>query len=206
MNGAAVGQVNLGELISDENHGEEALRQVILAYEASRRAGSASTLSKSEVSGSGKKPWRQKGTGRARAGYRQSPVWRGGAVAFGPKPRRYAFKVNKNVKRLAFRRALADRVSAGSVTVVDELKVPEIKTKTIVAFLKALNLNGGTLFVLDSLDFDVALSARNIPGVDVITTESLNAYQLVRYRAIVFTRKALAALEARLKGSGSEAS
>lgn len=206
MNGAAVGQVNLGELISDENHGEEALRQVILAYEASRRAGSASTLSKSEVSGSGKKPWRQKGTGRARAGYRQSPVWRGGAVAFGPKPRRYAFKVNKNVKRLAFRRALADRVSAGSVTVVDELKVPEIKTKTIVAFLKALNLNGGTLFVLDSLDFDVALSARNIPGVDVITTESLNAYQLVRYRAIVFTRKALAALEVRLKGWGSEAS
>jgi large subunit ribosomal protein L4 len=206
MTGAAVGKVNLEESTWVGTQGEEALREVILAYQASRRAGSASTLSKGEVSGSGRKPWKQKGTGRARAGYRQSPVWRGGSVAFGPRPRSYAVKTNKKIKRLAFRRALADRISAGDVTVIDELKVPEIKTKTIVTLLKTLNLDRGALIVMGTVDFDVALSARNIPGIDVVTAESLNAYHLVRYPAIVITREALAAVESRLKGSGSEAS
>lgn len=202
MSGAAVGSVNLEESTWVGTQGEEALRQTILAYQASRRAGSASALCKGEVSGTGSKPWRQKGTGRARAGYRQSPVWRGGSVAFGPKPRSYALKVNKNVKRLACRRALVDRVSAGDVTVVDELKVPKIKTKTMLALLKSLKLEGGALIVLGTIDFGVALSARNIPGVDVVTAESLNAYHLVRYPAIVFTRQALMAFELRLKGAG----
>jgi len=206
MSGAEVGKVNLEESTWVGTQGEEALRQTILAHQASRRAGSASTLSKGEVSGTGSKPWKQKGTGRARAGYRQSPVWRGGSVAFGPRPRSYAVKVNKNVKRLACRRALADRVSAGDVTIIDELKVPEIKTKTMVALLKSLKLDRGALIVLGTVDFDVALSARNIPGVDVVTAESLNAYHLVRYRAIVFTREALMAFESRLKGPGSAAS
>ena len=206
MNGAAVGRASVDDSTLVENRGEEALRQVIRAYQASRRAGSASTLKKSEVSGSGRKPWRQKGTGRARAGYRQSPVWRGGAVAFGPRPRSFAFKVNKSVRRLACRRALAERVAAGDVTVIDELNVSEIKTKTIVALLKTLKLDRGALFVLGKADVDVALSARNIHGVDVIAVESLNAYHLVRYPAIVFTREALEAFEARFNGEEGEAS
>jgi len=198
MKGASVGDVDVpGEwLVTDK--GGQAVHDVIVAYRNGRRAGTASTLVKGEVSGSGAKPWRQKGTGRARAGYKQSPVWRGGAVAFGPRPRSYAVKVNKKVARLALRRIFSDRVAEGAVRVLEELVVPEARTRHFAALLKALQINGPALFVVDKVEDNVALAARNLPGVEVVAACNLHAYQLLRYPAVVVSRSGLQALETRL--------
>ena len=198
MKGASVGDVDVpGEwLVTDK--GGQAVHDVIVAYRNGRRAGTASTLVKSEVAGSGAKPWRQKGTGRARAGYKQSPVWRGGAVAFGPRPRSYAVKVNKKVARLALRRIFSDRVAEGAVRVLEELVVPEARTRHFAALLKALQINGPALFVVDKVEDNVALAARNLPGVEVVAACNLHAYQLLRYPAVVVSRSGLQALETRL--------
>ena len=205
MKGGEVGglDVDAGLLVTDR--GEEALRDVLRAYQAGQRAGTASTLSKGEVAGSNKKPWRQKGTGRARAGYRQSPVWRGGAVAFGPHPRSYAVKVNRKVARLAFRRALSERIVEGAVKVVDALAASEPKTRPFAELLKGLGVNGPALIVLEGRDANVERSARNLDRVEVVTASDVHAYHLVRYPAIVASRGAMKILEARL-GANGEAS
>ena len=134
-----------GVEVADEfmvlERGDQAVRDVVVGRAAALRAGTASTLSKGEVAGSNKKPWKQKGTGRARAGLRQSPVWRGGGIAFGPKPRDFSVKVNKKVSRLAFRRALSERIADGSLKIVEDLSMAVPKTKDLVEVLKALGVN-----------------------------------------------------------------
>ena len=171
----------------------------MVAHRAAKRAGTASTKSKGEVAGSNKKPWRQKGTGRARAGYRQSPVWRGGGVAFGPKPRDYSKKMNRKVARLAFRRAFSEKLTAGQVKVVDNLTVDEAKTKAFVAMMKALGIERKVLVVVDTADDKLLLAARNISGVEVVKAAEASVYQLLRYPEIVVDRAGMDILMARLE-------
>jgi large subunit ribosomal protein L4 len=204
MKGAAVGEVDIADALLVRNKGDEAVRESVHAYRAAQRAGTASTLSKGEVAGSNKKPWRQKGTGRARAGYRQSPIWRGGAVAFGPRPRSYAVKVNRKVARLAFNRAFTDRLEAGNVKVIDTLSVPEIRTKHIVEMLKALELNKRVLIVTEGLDRDFAVSARNVPGVEIISATWLHPYHLLKGGAMIVSKAAIGVIEKRLRGQGEK--
>ena len=200
MEGSSVGDLEVSDDLLVLDRGEQALRDVIIATLAGRRAGTASTLRKGEVAGSNRKPWKQKGTGRARAGYRQSPVWRGGAVAFGPHPRSYAVKINKKVKSLAFRRAFSEKVAAGEVSVLEDLSMPEARTKAFVAMLKALGASRGALFIVDKIDKNAALSCRNIPMTTVVSVRDVNAYQLIRYPAIVVSKTSVAELEKRLAG------
>ncbi len=169
--------------------GEQAVQEVVTAMMAARRAGTASTLSKGEVAGSNRKPWRQKGTGRARAGYRQSPVWRGGGVAFGPHPRDYSKKVNRKTARLALRRALSDRLAAGDVSVIEEFTVPEGKTRVLAGLLRRLGIDRSCLLVAmpDEL---LRRAARNLSSVALSRPDHLDVYTLLRYRSVVMTREA----------------
>jgi large subunit ribosomal protein L4 len=197
MNGKAVSELDFADdmLISDK--GEQAVRDVVVAMMAARRAGTASTLSKGEVAGSNKKPWQQKGLGRARAGYRQSPVWRGGAVAFGPHPRSYAQKINKKVLKLAFKRAFSDVVREERVMVVDELMLSEGKTKIFADIMKKLQLVGATVFVVDKIDKKTMLASRNIPKTEMVSADNLNVYQLLRYKNVVVTKSAMDVIKVR---------
>lgn len=196
-----------GVEVADEfmvlDRGDQAVRDVVVGRAAALRAGTASTLSKGEVAGSNKKPWKQKGTGRARAGLRQSPVWRGGGIAFGPKPRDFSVKVNKKVSRLAFRRALSERIEDGSLKIVEDLSMAVPKTKDLVGVLKALGVNSA-LIVVSVYDDNLLLSARNIPGVEVTTSRNCSVYHLLRYPNIVMTRAGWEALKPRFTGEQAE--
>ena len=201
---------NVGELeIADEllvlKRGEQALHEVLVAYQAGLRAGTASTLTKGQVAGSNRKPWAQKGLGRARAGYRQSPIWRGGGVAFGPHPRDYAKRVPRKVNRLAFQRALSEKVASGALRVMDELAPAGPKTKAMAALLKVLNIKGALLIVLEKADRNVLLATRNLRRVEVALARELHPYQLVRYPALLVTRPGMAVLEQRLKAAAGGA-
>ncbi len=198
--GGEVGNVDLPEGLLELEKGTQAVRDAVVAHMAAKRAGTASTKSKGEVAGSNKKPWRQKGTGRARAGYRQSPVWRGGGVAFGPKPRDYSKKINSKVSRLAFRRALSEKLTAGQVRVVDILTVEEAKTKSFVALMKALGIERKLLVLVDAVDDKLLLAARNIKGVEVMKAAEASVYQLLRYPDIIVNRAGMDVLLARLEG------
>lgn len=198
MAGASVGELEVADGLLGGKRGGQAVHDVVVARLAGRRAGTASTLSKGEVAGSNKKPWRQKGTGRARAGLRQSPVWRGGGVAFGPKPRDFSKKVNRKTERLAFRRALSDKIVAGQVRILDPMTLAQAKTKAVVSLLKALALKAPVLFVLDKPDRSWVLAARNVPGVEVAVARDVGVYQLMRYPAIVASRLAIGVLTSRL--------
>jgi len=201
---------NVGELeISDDllvlKRGKQALHEVIVAFQAGLRHGNASTLTKAQVTGSKRKPWAQKGLGRARAGYRSSPIWRGGGVAFGPHPRDYAKHVPRNVNRLAFRRALSEKMVSGALRVVDDLALAGPKTKAMVSLLQVLKVKGAVLIVLDKADRNVLLATRNIPRVAVALAREIHAYQLVRYSALLVTRPGMAVLEQRLKSAAEGA-
>lgn len=200
--GAVADKIECPEGMLESERGTQAVHEAVTAYRAAQRAGTASTLSKGEVSGSNRKPWRQKGTGRARAGLRQSPVWRGGGVAFGPKPRDFAKRLNKKVARLAFRRALSDRINEGAVCVVDAFGFETPKTKQFTELLNTLKLDRPLLMVIASTEGDdanAALSARNVIGVEVEQAASVNVYQLVRYPRILASRTAFDLLRARLE-------
>jgi large subunit ribosomal protein L4 len=160
--------------------------------------GTACTKTMGEVAGSGKKPWRQKGTGRARAGSFASPLWRGGGVVFGPKPRDFAKKVSRNTRQLALRKALTERLRAGDVVVIDDLKLGSAKTKEFVGFLSALELKGTALIVAQGTDRNLTLASRNVPNVLLATSDSLNTYDVLRPDKLVFTRGAFEQVEARL--------
>ncbi len=195
---------NVGELeIADEllvlKRGKQALHEALVAYQAGLRAGTASTLTKGQVAGSNRKPWAQKGLGRARAGYRQSPIWRGGGVVFGPHPRDYAKRVPRKVNRLAFQRALSEKVVSGALRVVDELAPAGPKTRDMAALLKALKLEGALLIVLEKADRNVLLATRNLRQVEVALARELHPYQLVRYPALLVTRAGMAVLARRLQ-------
>lgn len=197
------GEVEVADDMLILDRGEQSVRDAIVARNASLRAGTASTLRKGEVAGSNKKPWKQKGTGRARAGYRQSPVWRGGGVAFGPHPRDFSIKVNKKVVRLAFRRALSERIAAGAVKLVDDLSLAAPKTKELRGVLEALGAPSA-LIVVPAWDDNLLLSARNLQGVEVTTVRNCSVYQVLRYPAIVMTRAAWEELKPRFIGENTE--
>ena len=197
------GEVEVADDMLILDRGEQAVRDAVVARNASLRAGTASTLRKGEVAGSNKKPWKQKGTGRARAGYRQSPVWRGGVVAFGPHPRDFSIKVNKKVVRLAFRRALSERIAAGAVKLVEDLSLAAPKTKELRGVLEALGAPSA-LIVVPAWDDNLLLSARNLQGVEVTTVRNCSVYQVLRYPAIVMTRAAWEELKPRFSGENTE--
>jgi large subunit ribosomal protein L4 len=184
--------------VIENGRGTQALHDVVVALRANRRSGSANTKTKAEVAYSGKKPWRQKGTGRARAGYASSPVWSGGGVVFGPKPRDYSKKVPKSVKRLALLKALSSRILAGDVLVAEEIKVATPKTKDFVSFLKSQTEASKVLLISTEFDETTYKAARNIKPVLLNTAAEVNTEQLLGFQKIIVTNEALAKLAERL--------
>jgi len=176
----------------------QAVHDTVVALRAGRRSGSANTKTKAEVNLSGAKPWRQKGTGRARAGYKSSPVWVGGGVVFGPKPRDYSKKVNKKVRRLALRKALSERIKAGDVLVVDAFGVTEPKTKSFVALMATISSEPKTLVIAADFDEPTRFAARNVQTVQLIRSGSVNTEDLLKYKKVVVTKDALAQIAERI--------
>jgi len=191
--------------IIEDGRGTQAVHEVVVALRAARRSGTASTKTKAEVDMSGSKPWRQKGTGRARAGYVSSPIWRGGGVVFGPKPRDYSKKVSKSVRRLAFRKALSERIKAGDVLTIDKFAVPEIKTKVLVDLVRKQTDASKVLIVSDSFDEKTYKSARNVRPVKLATASDVNTEQLLAFEKILVTHKALEQLAERTSASAKTA-
>ena len=183
--GAAAADLTVDDAQLVMEKGAQALKDAVVAIRAGMRAGSASTKSKGEVAGSNRKPWKQKGTGNARAGFRQSPVWRGGGVAHGPKPRDYSQKVNKKVMKLAFARAFSDKLEAGDVIVVDEFRLEAPKTKLMAAFLKELGVDRSAIIVQKDVDDTVLLAVSNLPRVDYSTAGALDIYSLMSAKKVV---------------------
>jgi large subunit ribosomal protein L4 len=180
--------------------GTQALHETVVAYQANRRAGTHSTKTKATVAGSGKKPWRQKGTGNARAGYKSSPVWSGGGVVFGPHPRDYSKKTNKSVKQLALRKALSSRLNAGEVYLIDPISLAKPKTKDLVARLgDNLDKKTTALLVIENPDQNVYLASRNHPHLVTVTGDLVNAEQLLLCDKIFITDGALGKISARLQ-------
>jgi large subunit ribosomal protein L4 len=190
--------------IIENGKGTQAVHDAVVAYQAAQRSGTASTKTMGEVAGSGKKPWRQKGTGRARAGSFASPLWRGGGVVFGPKPRDFSKKVSKSTRQLAFRKAMSERLKAGDVVIVNELNLSAPKTKELVGVLDSLQVEGTVLLVTAAVDQNLLLASRNVPLVDLTTSDSLNTYQTLRFDKIVFTREAFEKVDARISGRMAE--
>ena len=195
MNGNAVSELELNDAVFGIEPSEYAMHQAVVNYLANQRHGTQSTLTRTEVSGGGKKPWRQKGTGHARQGSTRSPQWRHGGVALGPKPRSYSYTVNKKVKRLALLSALSSKAQENEVVVVDSITVDGYKTKTIVNMLKALGVEGKALIVLDSVDGQVIKSAANIPGVKTTQVGTLNVYDILNYDKFVVVKNAVTKIE-----------
>jgi large subunit ribosomal protein L4 len=197
--GKATGEMTFADerLVLDK--GEQAVKDVVVAIQNGLRAGTASTLSKGEVAGSNKKPWKQKGTGRARVGLRQNPIWRGGSVAFGPKPRDFSQKINRKVSQLAFTRALSDKIASGSVVVIETFDFTEPKTKQMIALLKKLGIERSGLIITDQYEENVALSAQNLPSVAVLRAAEVDTYALLYFRKLVATKAGFEALTARMK-------
>jgi large subunit ribosomal protein L4 len=191
-------EVNVDQSLLTLDKGEQAVKDAVTAIRNALRAGTASTKGKGEVSGSNKKPWKQKGTGNARAGFRQSPVWRGGGVAHGPKPRCYEQKVNKKVMKLAFARALSDKLVAGDVIVVDEFKFEAPKTKLMAAFLKTLGVDRTACIVQKDVDDTVVLVTSNLPRIDYSTAQALDVYTVLANRKLVCDKAGFDALLARI--------
>ena len=181
--------------------GTQAMHDAVVAMRAARRSGSANTKSKADVNLSGAKPWRQKGTGRARAGYKSSVIWRGGGVVFGPKPRDYSKKVSKTTKRLAFQKALSERIKAGDVLTVDSFSVKEPKTKTFVSLVKRHTDAKKVLLISDAFDENFYRSARNVKPVLLVTASDVNTEQLLGFDKIIVSGNALAQLAERTPAS-----
>ncbi|MDR2776661.1 MAG: 50S ribosomal protein L4 [Puniceicoccales bacterium] len=182
----------------DGNRGVSALKQYLIALEANLRQGNACAKDRGDVSGTGKKPYRQKGTGMARQGSKRSPIWAGGGVVFGPKPRDYSQKVNKQIKRLALMRALSDKALEGTLSVVDKLVCDKPKTKKFNILLEKAFRSGSILFVDDNFNTNFVLASRNIERVFMIDSSSLNAFDVVRHGNVVISDSAMKAVMARL--------
>ena len=193
-----VGEIELLPEVFEVEPKAEVLHFVVRAQRASQRQGTHSTKTRSEVRGGGRKPWRQKGTGRARAGTIRSPLWVGGGITFGPKPRDYSFKVNKKVRKLALKMALSSRLGADSLMVVKDMSLPEIKTKGFLEIAGNLGLKKA-LIVVDELDTNFCLSARNVPGMKVLEADKVNVYDILKYPQLVMGESAVNSLQERLK-------
>jgi large subunit ribosomal protein L4 len=187
------------ELITEPEKGRQAVHDVVVALRANRRRGTANTKTKADVNLTGAKPWRQKGTGRARAGYKSSPVWVGGGVAFGPHPRDYSKKIPKKVKALAFRKALSERVLAGDVLLADGFDVKEAKTKQFLALLAEIATDARKALIIGAaFDEKTYLAARNVKHALLVRAADVNTEQLLAFEKVVVTRDALANLSQRL--------
>ncbi len=197
--GQPAGEVTLNPAWLEEVKGDQAVKDTVVAHLAARRAGTAAVKNRKIVRGGGRKPWRQKGTGRARCGSIRSPLWRGGGVIFGPQPRKYGFKLNVKVKQLALRRAFTERLKEGAVTVVADVSVSAGKTKELATLLKTLKLGDSVLvMVTGPVDRKLALASRNLPDVQVSDVSHVNTYELLLFRKLLLTQAALQALGQRL--------
>ncbi|MBS1402734.1 MAG: 50S ribosomal protein L4 [Oscillospiraceae bacterium] len=195
MAGEQVGEVALSEAVFGIEPNESVLHDSVKNHLANCRQGTQSALTKGEVSYTTAKPWRQKGTGRARAGYKGSPVWTHGGVAFAPKPRDYSYTLNKKVKRLALKSALSAKAAASEIVVIDGLHVEEIKTAPFKAFLNKIGVSGKALLVTEAVDEKVVKSSRNIPGVSSTIATILSPYMILNNRVLVIDKAALQKIE-----------
>ncbi|HHT63084.1 MAG: 50S ribosomal protein L4 [Bacillota bacterium] len=200
MQGSQVGELELNDDIFGIEINEHLLHQAVVKNLASLRRGTHATKTRAMVSGGGRKPWRQKGTGRARVGSSRNPVWTKGGVAFGPQPRDYGFKMPRKTRRLAVKSALTDKVNNGNIIVLDELKMAEPKTKEMVQVLKNLNAPEA-LVVIGTKDDNVIKSARNIPGVTPVEATGINVYNILAHKKMVITKEAVAKVEEVLKNA-----
>ena len=194
MEGKEVGSMELNDAVFGVEVNEHLVHMAVLQQLANKRQGTQKAKTRSEVSGGGRKPWRQKGTGHARQGSTRSPQWKGGGVVFAPTPRDYSFKLNKKEKRAALKSALTSRVNESKFIVIDDLKLDEVKTKKMVGALKALNAEKA-LIVLKEDNENVVLSARNIPTVKVSYINTMNVYDILKYDTLVLSKDAVAAIE-----------
>lgn len=201
LKGNDQGEVEVPFPIIENGKGTQAVHDTVVAYMAAQRAGTACTKTMGDVNGSGKKPWRQKGTGRARAGSFASPLWRGGGVVFGPKPRDFRKKVNAATRLLALRKALSERIKASEVIVVDDLKLASPKTKEFTSVLDSLAPAETVLVVTEAIDQNLQLAARNLGHVEVATGAELNCYQALKSAKLLITRGALAQVGQRISQS-----
>lgn len=192
------GTVELPGAIFGEPLRRGLLADVVRMQMAGRRAGTSATKTRGEVSGGGKKPWKQKGTGRARAGSTRSPLWSGGATIFGPQPRDYGYTIPKQARRTALRSMLAQKLREARLTIVDRIEFPETKTKYFVAMLGTLGIGDSVLVVIDDADARVELAGRNVPNAKVLRAAGLNVYDLLRYHHLVITRAALERIKERV--------
>lgn len=204
LQGKSVGEYDVADELLTYDKGLQAVQDAVVNHRANLRQGSASTLGKGEVNGSGRKLWKQKGTGRARTGLRQSPIWRGGGVVFGPKPRDYRRSQNRREARLAFRRAFSEKIAAGQVLVIEELSLSAPKTREFASLMTSLGVTAPALFVTETVQADVVRAARNIPRVEVTTSDSVHTYQVLRHPNLVITRAAMAGIEERLRKAKGE--
>lgn len=195
--GAVVGTIELNDEVFGIEPNQQALYDALIMQQASRRQGTASTRGRSEVRGGGRKPYRQKGTGRARQGSIRTPQYRGGGTVFGPKPRNYAYKINKKVRRLALKSALSEKLIGEAMNVMDKLELAAPKTKDFVAIVDAIQAPYKTLFVVAEADdnTNAYLSARNLPGVSMMSSKAINVYDLVNANKVVMTSAAVKEIE-----------
>ena len=195
MAGKTVGEITLSEAVFGVEPNKAVMHDVVVNYLANQRQGTQSTLTRTEVSGGGRKPWRQKGTGNARQGSIRAPQWRHGGIALGPKPRDYRYTLNKKVKKLAFKSALSSKVLENNLIVVDKIELSEYKTKAVLAMLKALGASKKALIVMPAVDQKVIKSAGNIPGVKTALYNTLNVYDMLGYDTMIIAKDAVAKLE-----------
>lgn len=195
MDGKAVGEITLSDAVFGIKPNEAVLHAVVVNYLANQRQGTQSTLTRTEVSGGGRKPWKQKGTGNARQGSIRAPQWRHGGIALGPKPRDYSYSLNKKVKRLAFKSALSSKVLGNNIIVIDKIDMTEFKTKTIIKMLTAVGAGKKALIVMPEISTMVIKSASNVPGVKTAMVNELNVYDMLNYDTMIIAKDALAKIE-----------
>ncbi|WP_062349816.1 50S ribosomal protein L4 [Bacillus kwashiorkori] len=195
QSGSSVGEIELNDTVFGIEPNKHVLSEAIIALRASQRQGTAKVKNRSEVRGGGRKPWRQKGTGRARQGSIRSPQWRGGGIVFGPTPRSYAYNLPKKVRRLAIKSALATKVLEENILVLDALNFEAPKTKEFVAVLNNLSVNSKALVVTGDLNENVFLSARNIPGITVVEANRINVLDVIGHEKLIMTKDAVEKVE-----------
>src|SRR6478735_156492 len=193
--GSAVGEIELNDSVFGVEPNQQVLFDALIMQRASQRQGTHKTKIRSEVAGGGRKPWRQKGTGRARQGSIRSPQWRGGGTVFGPTPRSYSYKLPKKVRRLAIKSALSSKVLDENILVLESLTFDTPKTKDFKGVLQALSIDSKALIVTADLDENVALSARNIPGVTIVTADGINVLDVVSHDRLILTKAAVEKVE-----------
>ena len=204
VRGEVVGKISLSSELFDASVNEGLVYQAVRTYLSRQRRGTASSKNRAEVSGSRRKPWRQKGTGRARAGTRQSPIWRGGGVAFGPQPRDFSLSMPKRLRKLALASALTSKIKENDIIIIDEIKSEKGKTSEMALMLRSLSITGKALLVVDSGNDLLKRAARNIKGLSMSSSSTLNTYEILSHDKLILTGDALSAIESRAQAEVEE--